>query len=43
MGAVTMEKQVVDGKATMGGDVRKLADFVGLLDTPDLWFNIVTA
>jgi hypothetical protein len=37
MGAVTMEKQVVDGKATMGGDVRKLADFVGLLDTPDLW------
>ncbi len=43
LGVVTMEKQIIDGKAQLSGDPRKLAQFVSWLDTFDLWFNIVTA
>ena len=42
-GTVTMEKQIVAGKAKLRGDPQNLATFVSLLDTFDLWFNIVTA
>jgi alkyl sulfatase BDS1-like metallo-beta-lactamase superfamily hydrolase len=43
LGAVTMEKQIVDGKAKVSGDPRKLAEFISCLDTFEFWFNIVTA
>lgn len=43
LGTVTMEKQIVAGKAKLTGDPKKLATFVSCLDTFDLWFNIVTA
>ncbi|WP_281041153.1 alkyl sulfatase C-terminal domain-containing protein [Rhizobium sp. BK251] len=43
LGTSTMEKQVVEGKAKLTGDPKKLSDFVGLLDNFQFWFNIVTA
>ena len=43
LGTSTMEKQVVDGKAKLTGDPKKLTEFVGLLDNFEFWFNIVTA
>ena len=43
MGAATLEKLVVDGKAKVTGNPQKLSDFVGLLDNFEFWFNIVTA
>ncbi|MBX5159057.1 MULTISPECIES: alkyl/aryl-sulfatase [unclassified Rhizobium] len=43
LGTSTMEKQVVEGKAKLTGDPKKLAEFVGLLDNFEFWFNIVTA
>lgn len=43
LGVATMEKQIVDGKAKLSGDPRKLAEFISWLDTFDFWFNIVTA
>jgi alkyl sulfatase BDS1-like metallo-beta-lactamase superfamily hydrolase len=43
LGVSTMEKQVVEGKAKLTGDPKKLSEFVGLLDTFNFWFNIVTA
>ena len=43
LGTVTMEKQIVDGKAKLSGDPRKLAQFVSWLDNFDFWFNIVTS
>ena len=43
LGISTMEKQVVEGKAKLTGDPKKLSEFVGLLDTFEFWFNIVTA
>jgi alkyl sulfatase BDS1-like metallo-beta-lactamase superfamily hydrolase len=43
LGTVTMEKQIVDGKAKLSGDPKKLAEFVSWLDKFDFWFNIVTA
>ncbi|WP_248312117.1 alkyl sulfatase dimerization domain-containing protein [Bosea sp. BK604] len=43
LGASTMEKQVIEGKAKLTGDPKKMAEFVGMLDTFDFWFNIVTA
>jgi alkyl sulfatase BDS1-like metallo-beta-lactamase superfamily hydrolase len=39
----TLEKLIVDGKAKLGGDPKKLAEFVSWLDNPEFWFNIVTA
>ena len=43
LGTVTMEKQIVAGKAKLSGDHQKLANFVSCLDTFEFWFNIVTA
>jgi alkyl sulfatase BDS1-like metallo-beta-lactamase superfamily hydrolase len=43
LGAATMEKQIVAGKAKLSGDPQKLAKFVSCLDTFEFWFNIVTA
>ncbi|HYY27303.1 MAG TPA: alkyl sulfatase dimerization domain-containing protein [Chthoniobacterales bacterium] len=43
LGAVTMEKLIVDGKAKLTGDPGKLAEFISWLDSFDFWFNIVTA
>ena len=43
LGVVTMEKQIVDGKARISGDPQKLAQFVSWFDSFDFWFNIVTA
>ena len=43
LGTVTMEKQIVDGKAKLSGDPKKLAQFVSWLDNFEFWFNIVTA
>lgn len=43
LGASTMEKQVIEGKAKLTGDPKKLSEFVGLLDNFNFWFNIVTA
>lgn len=43
LGISTMEKQVIEGKAKLTGDPKKLSEFVGLLDTFEFWFNIVTA
>jgi alkyl sulfatase BDS1-like metallo-beta-lactamase superfamily hydrolase len=43
LGISTMEKQVVEGKAKLTGDPKKLSEFVGLLDNFEFWFNIVTA
>ena len=42
LGISTMEKQVVEGKAKLTGDPKKLSEFVGLLDNFEFWFNIVT-
>jgi alkyl sulfatase BDS1-like metallo-beta-lactamase superfamily hydrolase len=39
----TLEKLIVDGEAKLGGDPKKLAEFVSWLDNPEFWFNIVTA
>jgi alkyl sulfatase BDS1-like metallo-beta-lactamase superfamily hydrolase len=43
LGAATLEKQIVAGKAKLSGDTQKLARFVSCLDTFEFWFNIVTA
>jgi alkyl sulfatase BDS1-like metallo-beta-lactamase superfamily hydrolase len=43
LGTVTMENQIVAGKAKLTGDPQKLGKFVSCLDTFELWFNIVTA
>lgn len=43
LGTSTLEKQVVEGKAKLTGDPKKLSEFVGLLDNFEFWFNIVTA
>ncbi|NMN73965.1 alkyl sulfatase dimerization domain-containing protein [Rhizobium sp. 57MFTsu3.2] len=43
LGTSTMEKQVVEGKAKLTGDPKKLSEFVGLLDNFEFWFPIVTA
>lgn len=43
LGISIIEKQVVEGKAKLTGDPKKLSEFVGLLDNFEFWFNIVTA
>ena len=43
LGTVTMEKQIIDGKAKLSGDPQKLAQFVSWLDNFEFWFNIVTS
>ena len=43
LGQTTLEKLIVEGKAKLRGDPNTLAGFVSWIDTPDFWFNIVTA
>lgn len=43
LGTSTLEKQLIEGKAKLTGDPKKLSEFVGLLDNFEFWFNIVTA
>ncbi|MBN8189202.1 MBL fold metallo-hydrolase [Salipiger thiooxidans] len=42
LGQTTMMDAITDGSATVDGDTQKVEDFVGLLDTFEFWFNIVT-
>lgn len=42
LGQTTLADAVQDGKASVSGDTAKVQEFVGLLDSFDLWFNIVT-
>lgn len=42
LGQVTMMDAIADGSVTVEGDSGKVEDFVGLLDTFEFWFNIVT-
>ncbi|WP_252734020.1 alkyl/aryl-sulfatase [Paracoccus marinaquae] len=42
LGQTTMMDAIADGSATVDGDAQKVEDFVGLLDTFEFWFNIVT-
>ncbi|MDJ0952442.1 MAG: alkyl sulfatase dimerization domain-containing protein [Acidimicrobiia bacterium] len=42
LGEATMDQLVAAGQATITGDVAAFGDFVGLLDSFELWFNIVT-
>ena len=42
-GRATFEKLIVEGKAKLGGDPRKFAEFFSWLDSFEFWFDIVTA
>lgn len=42
LGQTTMMAAIGDGSVTVDGDAQKVEDFVGLLDTFEFWFNIVT-
>ena len=42
MGQVTVEDLVAGGAASIEGDVAAVGDFLGLLDTFEFWFDIVT-
>ncbi len=42
MGLTTVEDLVVGGSVTIDGDAAAFTDFLGLLDTFEFWFNIVT-
>lgn len=42
LGSVTLEKAIANGDIQLKGDKEVFKDFVGMLDTFDFWFNIVT-
>lgn len=42
LGVVTLDQAVADGDVTVEGDAAKASEFVGLLDSFDFWFGIVT-
>jgi alkyl sulfatase BDS1-like metallo-beta-lactamase superfamily hydrolase len=42
LGLVTLDQAVADGDVTVEGDAAKASEFVGLLDSFDFWFDIVT-
>jgi alkyl sulfatase BDS1-like metallo-beta-lactamase superfamily hydrolase len=42
LGQVTMMDAISDGSVSVDGDQTKVETFVGLLDTFEFWFNIVT-
>ncbi|SON52494.1 alkyl/aryl-sulfatase [Vibrio tapetis] len=42
LGAVTLEKAIMDGDIKLKGEKQVFKDFVGMLDTFNFWFNIVT-
>lgn len=42
LGETTLMGAIESGSASVDGDVQKVEDFVGLLDTFEFWFDIVT-
>jgi alkyl sulfatase BDS1-like metallo-beta-lactamase superfamily hydrolase len=42
LGKTTLPDQIAAGTAQLDGDDNALHDFIGLLDTFELWFNIIT-
>ncbi|EEX13853.1 metallo-beta-lactamase family protein [Citreicella sp. SE45] len=42
LGQTTMMDAIAGGSATVGGDAQKVEDVAGLLDTFEVWLNIVT-
>ena len=42
LGQTTLEKAMEDGSVSVAGNEQKVQEFVGLLDTFEFWFNIVT-
>jgi alkyl sulfatase BDS1-like metallo-beta-lactamase superfamily hydrolase len=42
LGVVTIDQVVADGDIEVDGEAEKLGEFVGLLDSFDFWFEIVT-
>ncbi|GGD54592.1 alkyl/aryl-sulfatase [Pseudoxanthomonas indica] len=42
LGKATFDQQIKDGKIKINGDKQKFAEFLGLMDTFNFWFNIVT-
>ena len=42
LGNASLDSQIKVGNVKFQGDTKKLAEFVGLLDSFELWFNIVT-
>ena len=42
LGLTTLEKAISDGDIKVKGDTKVFKDFVGMLDTFNFWFNIVT-
>ncbi|WP_390632429.1 alkyl/aryl-sulfatase [Vibrio plantisponsor] len=42
LGNVTLEKAIADGDIELSGDKEVFKQFVGMLDTFNFWFNIVT-
>ena len=42
LGQATLDDKIAAGEVRVTGDQAALADFVGLLDSFELWFNIVT-
>ncbi len=42
LGNVSLEKAIADGDIKLEGEVSVFKDFVGMLDTFNFWFNIVT-
>lgn len=42
LGNITLEQAIADGSITLDGDGDVFKDFVGMLDTFNFWFNIVT-
>ncbi|HIF5960379.1 TPA: alkyl/aryl-sulfatase [Vibrio parahaemolyticus] len=42
LGNITLEKAIADGQIKLDGNPQVLKDFVGMLDSFNFWFNIVT-
>ncbi|MDV7105904.1 alkyl sulfatase dimerization domain-containing protein [Vibrio sp. TH_r3] len=42
IGTNTLEKAIANGDIIIDGDASKFKDFIGMLDTFEFWFNIVT-
>lgn len=42
LGNINLEKAIADGSIKLDGDPKVLKDFVGMLDSFNFWFNIVT-
>ncbi|MEF1221124.1 alkyl sulfatase C-terminal domain-containing protein, partial [Photobacterium damselae] len=42
LGEITIEQAIKNGDVKLTGDKAVLEDFVGMLDTFNFWFNVVT-